>query len=113
MGCGDELAERRSIAGQRRIAGIDIGAGPAHRGGGLNRCFEIVAERGAKRSLIALLDCELIDHGRPEVFRLDVQELGECLGLGVEPLRAALGFGERLARHVESLTRRRMRDLRA
>src|SRR4030088_960565 len=103
MGSSHELAEWQCIAWQRRIAWIDISAGPAHRGGRLDRCFEIVAERGAKRSLIALVDRELIDYGRQEIFGFDVQELGECLGLGVEPLRTALGFGKRLACHVERL----------
>src|SRR5258705_13803292 len=94
----DELAERQSIAGQRGIARIDIGAGPAHRGGRLDRCFEIVAERGAQRSLIALLDPELINYGGPEILGLDMQKLCERLGLGVEPPRTALGFIERLSR---------------
>ncbi len=39
-----------SAVRQRRIAfGIDSGAGPAHRRRGVDRRFEVVAERGAER----------------------------------------------------------------
>ena len=42
-----------------------------------------------------------------------MQELGERLGLGVEPLPPPLGFGERSARHLERLAGGGMRRLRA
>ena len=75
----------------------------------LDRCVEIVAERGAERGLVALLDGEEVDHRRPHLLVLDVQQAGERLRLGFETLGVALGFGERLARDVERLAGRRLR----
>ena len=77
----------------------------------LDRCVEIVAERGAERGLVTLLDGEEVDHRRPHLLVLDVQQAGERLRLGLETLGVALGFGERLARHVERLAGRRLRRL--
>ena len=71
---------------------------PAHRRGRIDRGFEIVAERGAERGLVALLDREIVDHRRPQVLGVDVEQLRQRLGFGIEPLRAALGLGERPAR---------------
>ncbi len=89
----DVLASGFDALRQSRIGGLDRGAGPAHRRGGIDRRFEIVAERGAERGLVALRDGEVVDHRRPQVLGVDVEQLGERLRLGVEPLHAALGLG--------------------
>ena len=86
-------------------------AAPVHRRGRLDRRVEIVAERGAERGLVALLDGEQVDHRRPHLLVLDVQQAGERLRLGFEPVGVALGLGERLARDVERLAGRRLRRL--
>ena len=39
----------------------------------------------------------------PEVLGVDVQQPGERLGFGVEPMHAALGLGERRAGDIEGL----------
>ena len=83
----DVARERLDAVRQRRIGRIDRGAGPAHRRGRIDRRIEVVAERGAERLLVALLDGERVDHRRPQVLGLDRQQLGERLGLGFEPLR--------------------------
>ena len=68
------IGERLDALRQRRIGGIDVGARPAHGRRRIDRSFEIVAERGAERGLVALLDGEIIDHGRPEILGVDMQE---------------------------------------
>ena len=94
---------------QRRIGRIDRGAHPAHGVGLVDRRVEIVAERGAKRDLVALLDGHLVDHRRPHAFGLDRQKLHQRLGFGVEALHRAFGVGERDARRVEVLAGGAMR----
>ena len=107
----DVARERLGAFGQRGIASIRRGAGPADRRGRIDRRFEIVAERGAERCLVALLDGEQVDRRRPELLGLDVDQLGERFRLRLEPVHAPLGLGERAARHIEPLPRRRMRGL--
>ena len=106
---GDVARERLGAFGQRRIAGIGARTGPADRRGRIDRRFEIVAERSAERGLVALFHREQVDRRRPELLRLDVDQLGERFGFRLEPVHAPLGLGERAARHVEPLARRRMR----
>ena len=72
----------------------------------VDRRVEIVAERRAKRDLVALLDGHLVDHRRPHALGLDRQKLHQRLGFGVEALHRALGVGQRNARGVEVLARR-------
>ena len=88
---------------QRRIGGIDGGAGPAHGRGRIDRSLEIIAERGAERGLVTLVDADVIERRRPEVLGVDVQELRQGLGFGVEALAAALRLGERTTSDVERL----------
>ena len=99
------LRERLHAVRQRRIGRIDRGAHPAHGVGLVDRRVEIVAERGAERDLVALLDGHLVDHRRPHALGLDRQKLHQRLGFGVEALHRALGVGERHARGVEVLAR--------
>ena len=107
----DMARERLGAFRQRGIGGVGRGAGPADRRGRIDRRFEIVAERRAERGLEALLDREQVDRRRPQLLRLDVDQLGERLRLRLEPADAPLGLGERSARDVEPLPRRRMRRL--
>ena len=99
----DVASERLGAVRQDRIGGIDVGAGPAHGRLRIDRGFEIVAEGCAERGLIAFLDGEIVEHRRPQVLGVDMQQPGERLRLGVEALRAALGLGERLPRDIERL----------
>ena len=100
------LASDSRALRQRRIGRIDRGAGPAHRVALVDRRVEIVAERRAKRDLVALLDGDAVDHRRPHALGLDREQLHQGLGFGVEPLHRALGVGEREAGGVEMLARR-------
>ena len=84
-----------------------------HRCGRINGSFEIVAERGAKRGLIAFLHDQVVDDGRPQFLRVDMEKPGQCLGFGFEPLGTALGFSERLTRTIKRLACGGMRGLRA
>ena len=88
--------ERLGALRQRRIA-VGGRAGPADRRGRIDRRFEIVAERRAERRLVALFDREQVDRRRPELLRLDVDQLGERLRLGFEPCtrRSASASGPR------------------
>ena len=107
----DVLAQRIDTLGQLRVVWLDRGAGPAHGRGGVNRRFQIVAERRTKRRLVTLVDRDVVDHRRPQTLGVDVEQLRQGLGFGVEPLRSALGLGQRRARDIERLPRRRMRSL--
>ena len=72
-----------------------------HGRGRIDRRVEIVAQRGAQRLLVAFLDRDIVDHRRPQVAGLERQHLGQRLGLGLQPLHALFGFGERCARGFE------------
>ena len=61
----DVIAERLHAIRQRRIGGIDGGAGPAHGRGRIDRGFEIIAERGTEGSLVTLVDGDAIERRRP------------------------------------------------
>ncbi len=79
----------------------------------LDRRVEIVAQRRAERGLKTLLDLDEIDDRRPQVLGVHMQHFCERLRLGLEPVRGALGLGERLARHIERLPGARMGGFRA
>ena len=107
-----ELGRRLHMAGERgravrqlRIGRIERRTGPAHRRGLIDRRVEVVAERGAERLLVALVDDERVHHRRPKILVLDREELADRLRLGLEPLHPALGGIERRPRGVESLPR--------
>ena len=95
--------ERRDPFGQRRIIGVDVDAAPMDRRGGFDRRIEIVAERGPERGFETFLHREQIDDRRPQMLDVDLQHLGQRLGLGVEAVGAPLGFCEGLAGDVERL----------
>src|SRR5262249_57695256 len=104
LGGGNDIARQGLGAGRQcRIGRIDRRARPADRRGRLDRMIEIIPERGAEGSLVALLHHHEIDRRRPELLRLDVDQLGERAGLGFEPLDAPLGLFERQLGGVESL----------
>ena len=104
----DERGQGGDAVGQRRIGGVDRRAAPMDRRRLLDRRVEVVAEGGAERRLVALLDGEEIDHRRPHLLVLDMQQARERLRLGLETVGVALGLAERLARHVERLPGRRL-----
>src|SRR5262245_953974 len=96
-------AERLDAFWKGRVGAVDVGASPADGSRRLDRCLEFVAERGAQRRLVALFDGQLIDNGRKQILCVDVEELGERLGLGVEAVYPALSLGEGLAGDIERL----------
>ena len=107
-----ELGRRLHMAGecgravrQLRIGRIERRTRPAHRRGLIDRRVEVVAERGAERLLVALVDDERVHHRRPKILVLDREQLADRLRLGLEPLHPALGGIERRPRGVESLPR--------
>ena len=102
----NELGERLRAFRQRRIRWIDRGAHPAHGVLLVDRRVKIVAERRAKRDLVALLDGHLVDHRRPHALGLDGQKLHQRLGFGVEALHRAFGIGQRNAGRIQVLARR-------
>ena len=108
----DGARARSTPSGKLRIGRIERRAGPAHRRRLVDRRIEIVAERGAQRLLVALVDDQRVHHRRPQIFVLDREQLADGLRLGLEPLHAALGGGERRARGVELLARAGVRDFR-
>ena len=61
----------------------------------VDRGVEIVAERRAERRLIAAGDADRIDGAGPRAARVRAKEAGKRARLGLEPLRGALGVGER------------------
>src|SRR5262249_40151797 len=71
----DVIAKRLHAIRQRWIGGIDGGAGPAHGRGRIDRGLEIIAERGAERGLVTLVDADVIERRRPELLGVDVQQL--------------------------------------
>ena len=93
--------QRRRAFRQRRIVGVDLGADPAHRRRRVDRRIEIIAERGAERLLEALVDGDVVHHRRPQILALDRQHLRQGLGFGLQPLHAAFGLGQRIARGFE------------
>ena len=108
----DVLRKRDDAFRQGRIGRVGTDAGPAHRRGLIDRRVEIVAERGPERFFIAVADAERVHHRRPEIFALDGEEFADGLGLGLEPLHAALGGGERRAGSVDLFARLLMRGFR-
>ncbi len=107
----DVLAEQLDAVRQSRIVRLDRGAGPAHGRGGIDRRFEIVAERRAERGFVALGDGDVVDHRRPETLGVDMEEFCQRLRFGIEPLHALLGFEQRATRHLDRLPRAGMRGL--
>ncbi len=87
---------------------------------GFGRGVEVVAERGAERRLIALLDCHAFDHRRPKAAGARLQQILQRADFGLQPLRlqrrlldgvAGGGFGVaglalRLVGHLRGFLRR-------
>ena len=76
----------------------------------IERRIEIVAEHGAQRLLETVVDDEGVGNRRPEILALDREQLADGFRLGFQPLHAALGGGERLARGIDLGAGLRMRD---
>ncbi len=76
----------------------------------IERRIEIVAEHGAQRLLKAIVDDQRIGDRRPEILALDRKQLADGFGFRFQPLHAALGGCERLARGVDLGAGLRMRD---
>ena len=88
--------------GQRRVFGRHARTGPAHRRGLVHRCVEVVAKHGADRLLVALVDADAVDDRRPQVLAFAVQDLGDGLGFGFEPLGPLVGFLQWSARRFDA-----------
>jgi len=67
-------------------------------GGGIDRCFEIVAKGGAKRGFVALSDSGLFSYRRPEAARSSIENFGKRCHLGFELLGFTFGLSGRFAR---------------
>ena len=92
----DEAEQRRGIARQQAIVGRRH-LGPMRRCGRVDRGVEIVAERRAKRRLVAFRHFDRIGDGRPFRPTAGVEKLGERADFGFEALRRALGLSQRRA----------------
>jgi predicted subunit of tRNA(5-methylaminomethyl-2-thiouridylate) methyltransferase len=91
-------SERFNARGQGRIAADRADAGPAQRCGRIDRCIEIVAERGAERLFKTLADIDAVDDRRPQVLGFAVDDLRDRLGFSLQTLHALFGVGQRRAR---------------
>ncbi len=100
-GACTKLASGVAPAGKAGSAAVGFHLAPVHGRGRIDRRVEIVAERGAERLLVALLDRDAVDHRRPQAAGLERQHLRERLRLGFQPLHALFGLGERGARRFE------------
>ena len=85
---------------------------PVRRRAGFGRCVEIVAERSAKRGLIAPRDADRIDDRRPLPAARRTQQIGQRARLRLEPLRLPFGLAQRRARAGLRFARLRMLRLR-
>ena len=72
----------------------------------VDRGLEIVAQRGAKRGLIAARDADRVDRPRPWAARVGAEKARDRARLGLQPLRSALGFSQRPATLRLDLSRR-------
>ena len=106
----DVLRQRGDAVGELWIGWIDGRAGPMHRRGVIERRIEIVAEHGAQRLLETIVDDQRVGDRRPQMLAFDREQLADGFRFGFEPLHAALGGGERLARGVDLGAGLGMRD---
>ena len=63
----------------------------------VDRGVEIVAQRRAKRRLIAARDADRIDGPGPGAARVGAEKAGDRARLSLQPLRRAFGLGQRPA----------------
>ena len=92
--------QRLDAGGQRRILARHLDVAPVHGGFLGGRRFEIVAERGAERRLVALLHAQAIDDGREiGVPRAD-QQLDQRLALGAQRSQPQPRLAAFLARRI-------------
>ena len=87
-GASHERSKRRTTFGGSEGSPSLGRERPMRRRGGFGRGVEIVAERRAKRGLIALRDGDALDDRRPEAAGARLQQLFERADFGFEPLRA-------------------------
>ncbi len=85
---GDIARERFDAVGERRIA-LGADQRPMRGRRGINRRFEIIAERGAKRRLIAFGDGDLFEHRRPFAVGRHGQEFRDGRSFGLKTMRFA------------------------
>ncbi len=87
-----EPVERHAAAGQ----GIRLCQGseraPMDTGGFVCRCRQVLAEGGAEGDLVARFDGDGIDHRRPALVLAGLQDVGQRLGLGLEPGQRRFGL---------------------
>ncbi len=96
-----DVARQRFDAGrQRRILTRHLDVAPVHGGFLGGRRFEIVAERGAERRLVALLHAQAVEDGREiGVPRAD-QQLDQRLALGAQRCEPQPRLAAFLARRI-------------
>ena len=63
----------------------------------VDRGLEIVAQRRAKRGLIAARDADRVDRPRPGAARVGAEQARDRARLRLQPLRSAFGFSQRPA----------------
>ena len=102
--CFHVLAESLGARGQSRVGSVHIGSAPAHGRRRIDGRLEIVAESRPECCLVTFVHRDLVDHGRPETFGIDMQKLGERLGFGIQPVCPALRLDQRDACRVKALT---------
>jgi len=107
------IGKRLGANRQGGIGGIDGCTTPTHGCGRINGSFKIVTQRSPERCLVALFHGQLVNDRRPQILGIDVEELSQGLGFGIEPLRPPFRVGERRTRQFKRLAGTGMRGLRA
>ena len=94
---GDAAGERIGAGRQRRILVGRRDQRPMRGRRLVDRGVEIVAQRRAKRRLIAARDADRVDRARPGAARVGAEKARDRARLRLQPLRGALGFSQRPA----------------
>jgi hypothetical protein len=90
--------QRRHTVGQCRIISCRFEPGPVRRCSRIKRQVKIIAQRRAKRGLVAAVDLDLLDHRREKVRALTgIEHAGNGLCLGFDRIEPGSCFRHRLA----------------
>ena len=93
----DAWAKRIRARRQQWVVAGRLDQRPVRRRRLVDRGVEIIAQRGAKRGLIAARDADSIDRPRPGAARVRAEEASERARLRLQPLRRPFGLGQRPA----------------
>ena len=91
---GDARAKRIGADRQRRILLGRRDQRPVRRRRLVDRGVEIVAQRRAKRGLIAARDTDRVDRARPGPARVGAEKAGDRARLRLQPLRYTFGLSQ-------------------